>query len=594
MMWEDEEEPSTSKNSEESLFQGENQLYPSRKNAANISHHKQNEREEDMAAQGQLYSEMPPANIKKGNSAEAALLVRPFEDNAEPATTSNSKMSTDKLVALSPSKAVNILPVNRNLIITSTNNLIAIGRKPQNYAVSSTLSNKKKICQSQFDPSSQSTLGWQAEKKNLRERIAHMYCNETLADVYFVVGNDQCKQTIPAHKFVLSIGSVVFDAMFNGGLTPRNTDTPLEIELPDVEPSAFLTLLKFLYSDEVSIGPESVMTTLYTAKKYAVPAMETACVEFLKQSLEADNAFMLLSQAKLFEEPQLEQLCLDLIDKNTLEAINADGFTDIDLATLCDVLNRNSLRVREIHLFQAVVRWAKAECERRNVPCTAENKRVVLGNALQLIRFPLMKIDEFALHVEPESLLSDREMTQIFKYLAVNPSDRPELVYSDTPRCYMSSTEKVVSRFQRHENRWGYCGTPDRIKFTVDRSIFVIGLGLYGSIHGPHQYKVQIKLIHCGTGKTLTEHDTSFVCDGTPTPCRVLFKEPVEILPAVTYIASACVMGPDTYYGTKGLRRIVHTEADVTFQFTYAAVNNNGTSVEDGQIPEIVFYTAQK
>lgn len=53
---------------------------------------------------------------------------------------------------------------------------------------------------------------------------------------------------------------------------------------------------RFLYSDEVQIGPETVMTTLYTAKKYAVPALEAHCVEFLKKNLRADNAFMLLTQ----------------------------------------------------------------------------------------------------------------------------------------------------------------------------------------------------------------------------------------------------------------------------------------------------------
>lgn len=53
---------------------------------------------------------------------------------------------------------------------------------------------------------------------------------------------------------------------------------------------------RFLYSDEVHIGPETVMTTLYTAKKYAVPALETQCVEFLTKHLRADNAFMLLTQ----------------------------------------------------------------------------------------------------------------------------------------------------------------------------------------------------------------------------------------------------------------------------------------------------------
>lgn len=145
------------------------------------------------------------------------------------------------------------------------------------------------------------------------------------------------------------------------------SEEALEIELPDVEPSAFLTLLKFLYSDEVRIGPESVMTTLYTgespskllrfiysfpAKKYAVPAMEHACVQFLKDSLVPDNAFMMLSQAKLFDEPELKQQCLEVIDKNTLEALNGEGFDEIDLDTLCEVLTRDGLRIRELFLFQ--------------------------------------------------------------------------------------------------------------------------------------------------------------------------------------------------------------------------------------------------
>jgi BTB/POZ domain-containing protein 1/2 len=52
--------------------------------------------------------------------------------------------------------------------------------------------------------------------------------------------------------------------------------------------------------------------------------------------------------------------------------------------------------------------------------------------------------------------------------------------------------------------------------------------------------------------------------------------------------------GPDSHYGTKGLRKVTldcPSGGKVTFQFSYAAGNNNGTSVEDGQIPEIIFYT---
>lgn len=81
---------------------------------------------------------------------------------------------------------------------------------------------------------------WQASKTTIKERIAFMFNNETLADVHFKVGKGSTAQRIPAHKFVLSVGSAVFDAMFNGNLGTQ-TD---EIEVPDVEPAALFALLR--------------------------------------------------------------------------------------------------------------------------------------------------------------------------------------------------------------------------------------------------------------------------------------------------------------------------------------------------------------
>uniref|UniRef100_A0A0R3S2I7 BTB domain-containing protein n=1 Tax=Elaeophora elaphi TaxID=1147741 RepID=A0A0R3S2I7_9BILA len=341
-------------------------------------------------------------------------------------------------------------------------------------------------------------MGWQASKSTLKERFAFLYCNELLADVWFVVGRDELTQRIPAHKFILITGSAVFDAMFNGGLAnnaivegTNSVEHSRDINLPDVEPGAFLALLKFLYTDDVSFGPEIVMTTLYTAKKYAVPAMEIACVDFLKRNLGADNAFMLLTQARLFDEPQLASLCLDIIDRNTNEALNAEGFTEIDLDTLCVVLKRNTLRVREAPLFLAVLRWSVEECRRRTLTVNAENQRIVLGKALHMIRFPLMTIDEFGQHAAQTGILTDRELVNLFLYFTVSP--KPPIEFLDVPRCCVFGKEVVVSRFQRVEGRWGYSGTPDRIKFTVDRRIYVIGFGLHGAIHGPHEYQVTIQ-----------------------------------------------------------------------------------------------------
>ncbi|KOB76781.1 BTB/POZ domain-containing protein 2 [Operophtera brumata] len=359
---------------------------------------------------------------------------------------------------------------------------------------------------------------WQATKTTVKERLSFLFNNEILCDVHFIVGKDANQQVIPAHKFVLSVGSAVFDAMFNGVLATKSD----EIELPDVEPAAFLHLLKFLYSDEVRIGPESVMTTLYTAKKYAVAALEEHCVDFLKSNLGTDNAFLLLTQARLFDEPQLAALCLEMIDKNTADALNAEGFTDIDQDTLNAVLERDTLRIREAKIFGAVLRWSEAECIRRQLPVTPTNQRMVLGRAFNAIRFPLMSVEEFAMGPAQSGLLDDREIVQLFLYFTVNP--KPNVGFLDTPRCCMTGKELTVNRFPQTESRWGYSGTTDRIRFTVDQRIFV---------------------------------------------------------------------GTDSYYGTKGLRRVTvdcNNGEKVVFQFSYAAGNNNGTSVEDGQIPAIIFY----
>ncbi|XP_032089309.1 BTB/POZ domain-containing protein 1 isoform X2 [Thamnophis elegans] len=384
---------------------------------------------------------------------------------------------------------------------------------------------------------------WQATKRSLRERFAFLFANELLSDVRFVVGKGGSRagggapgpgqQRIPAHRFVLAAGSAVFDAMFNGGMAT----TSAEIELPDVEPAAFLALLRFLYSDEVQIGPETVMTTLYTAKKYAVPALEAHCVEFLTKHLRADNAFMLLTQARLFDEPQLASLCLDTIDKSTMDAISAEGFTDIDIDTLCAVLERDTLSIRESRLFGAVVRWAEAECQRQQLPVTSANKQKVLGKALSLIRFPLMTIEEFAAGPAQSGILSDREVVNLFLHFTVNP--KPRVDYIDRPRCCLRGKECSINRFQQVESRWGYSGTSDRIRFTVNRRISIVGFGLYGSIHGPTDYQVNIQIIEYEKNQTLGQNDTGFSCDGTASTFRVMFKEPIEILPTVCYTACA-------------------------------------------------------
>ncbi|XP_014289121.1 BTB/POZ domain-containing protein 6-B isoform X1 [Halyomorpha halys] len=433
-------------------------------------------------------------------------------------------------------------------------------------------------------PAGISTLdpNWQASKPTVRERNAAMFNNELMSDVTFIVGAPGHTQCIPAHKYVLATGSSVFFAMFYGGLAEAKD----EIEVPDVEPSAFLTMLKYLYCDEISLEADTVLATLYVAKKYIVPHLARACVAYLETSLTAKNACLLLSQSRLFEEPDLMQRCWEVIDAQAEMALHSEGFCDIDGTTLASVLSRETLNCKETHLFEAAVAWAGAECQRRDLEPTPGNKRAVLGDSLHLVRIPTMSLDEFANGPAQAGLLTQKETIDIFLHFTALV--KPSLNFPIKSRAGLKS--QVCHRFQScayRSNQWRYRGRCDSIQFSVDKRIFMVGFGLYGSSNGAADYSVKIELKRLG--RVLAENNTKFFSDGSSNTFHVYFEHPVQIEPESYYTASAVLDGVElSYFGQEGMSEV--TVGSVTFQFQCSSESTNGTGVQGGQIPELIFY----
>jgi len=100
-------------------------------------------------------------------------------------------------------------------------------------------------------------MNWQTMKPSIKERIKFMLNNDLFSDVKFLVFDEmnESKQAIPAHRFVLSISSPVFEAMFYGQLA----ETSGSIELPDCDYESLLELFRYLYGDEVKLKDSNVM-----------------------------------------------------------------------------------------------------------------------------------------------------------------------------------------------------------------------------------------------------------------------------------------------------------------------------------------------
>lgn len=389
-------------------------------------------------------------------------------------------------------------------------------------------------------------------------------------------------QLIPAHKYVLATGSSVFYAMFFGGLAEAKS----EIAVPDVEPSAFLTMLRYLYCDEIQLEADNVLSTLYVAKKYILPHLSRACINFLETSLTAKNSCLLLSQSRLFEESELMQRCWEVLDAQAELALKSEGFTDIDMRTFESILARETLNCREINLFEAALCWAHSACLKTDVEPTAENKRRILGKALFLIRIPTMTLEQFANHVAQIGILTQQETINIFLHFTAKT--KPSLEFPTKPRAGLKA--QICHRFLScayRSNQWRYRGRCDSIQFSVDKRIFIVGFGLYGSSTGASDYNVKIELKRLG--RTLAENNTKFFSDGSSNTFHVFFEHPIQIEPDCFYTASVILDGSElSFFGQEGMTEVCM--GSVTFNFQCSSESTNGTGVQGGQIPELIFY----
>lgn len=98
----------------------------------------------------------------------------------------------------------------------------------------------------------------------------------------------------------------------------------------------------------MQVEAESVLSVLYCSKKYLLPHLAKLCVKFLESNLTVQNACLLLSQSRLFDETDLVERCFEVIDAQTELALASPGFTQIDYETLRRILRRDTLNAKEV------------------------------------------------------------------------------------------------------------------------------------------------------------------------------------------------------------------------------------------------------
>ncbi|XP_040579584.1 BTB/POZ domain-containing protein 6-B [Lepeophtheirus salmonis] len=287
---------------------------------------------------------------------------------------------------------------------------------------------------------------WKLSKKTLVERNSALYNNPLMSDVTFIVGREG-KEIIHAHKYVLSIGSPVFQVMFYGHFAKVQKSSDNPITIIDIEPQSFFTLLKYLYSDVIELHMDHIVSILYASKKYMIQHLTEQCVLFINKNLTPNNVCALLSNLRIYEDiSNTISLCWDLIDSESQLAISSESFIEVDHSILTQIIFREGLNCTELEVFKAALNWANARLDPKEVKNEQDKnnlgkkRREILGSALDEIRFPLMTIKEFADEVIPTGILNHDEIIDIFVHLS-SPKIKPEIRYCSNRRKGRSKTE---------------------------------------------------------------------------------------------------------------------------------------------------------
>ena len=440
---------------------------------------------------------------------------------------------------------------------------------------------------------------WQTTRPTVRERTKFMFNNEHLSDVKFVVrGNDgesESRRSITAHKFVLSIGSPVFEAMFYGELA----ETKDTIQLPDCDYESLLELFRFLYSDEVNLHGNNVMGVLYLAKKYMVPSLADECKDYLQDKLDPSNVFTILPTAQKYEEKNLVDQCWKVIESQTEQVLESDGFEMIEKTLLEALVQRETLQIREAELFKACDRWAINQCRKQGFATDGELKRRVLGEKIiKAIRYTVMKQEEFAGVVLDAKLLTLDEIVLFFKFFSSQETS-PPFGFSETRR--RAEFIHRCGRFTLMEiSCWDYDGSKgDVIEFEVDKDIILNGLRLFGRKN--KSYDLHTLQLYQGN-PTLHPAVPVVESESSRWPSKllecqnfsyhgfeVLFNSKPSLKKNTLYFIKVVISGPTSVNGCEGLKSVKKSGVTFTFSTPNIRLSIDRSSVEQGQFAEFLF-----
>ncbi|RIA95151.1 hypothetical protein C1645_758327 [Glomus cerebriforme] len=270
--------------------------------------------------------------------------------------------------------------------------------------------------------------------QKLSHDFTELYEDDTYCDISIEAGQSPNNKIFRAHSLILSYRSSYFRRI----LSRETAGKRIKCIKLNSSCETILVILKYIYTGVLTLEDQStyeILNLLVITEKFClqelVKHLQSYLLDYhtpwLKQNF--DLIYKTSFQHESFQE--LQKFCNDIITKNPAIIFNSQDFTSIQENFLISLLQRDNLCMKEIQIWNHVIRWGiEQNPSLTNDPTNWSSDEfkvleITLKRCIPLIRFFELTSQEFYDKVRPyKRILSPHLYEDLMRYY-MKPGSQP-------------------------------------------------------------------------------------------------------------------------------------------------------------------------
>lgn len=227
--------------------------------------------------------------------------------------------------------------------------------------------------------------------------VQKLYKNTLLSDIEFVFENKLSGKTskvaVTAHKCILAASSVVFERMFS-----EDWKEEAFVTITDASFEAFCEFLQFFYVEEIELTEANIVEVFKLVDKYDMKECLVVCERLLRETVSTELTCLYYDLALEYNfSSALIKKFEQAISSRATEVLKSWTFKTCSPGALRRILQMEVLKCKENDIFIAAMAWAMNACEANECSTPSDTDlKTALGDCFELIRFPLLTVQQFA------------------------------------------------------------------------------------------------------------------------------------------------------------------------------------------------------